>query len=92
MSSLRFETFLARLYSDRAFLERFLSEPDSAMSAAHLDARERRAAIEIDRVGLMMAARSYALKRDRRRRGVFRTITAMLSKLWTRVTWRLMKR
>ncbi len=89
MSSLRFEAFLARLYSDRAFLERFLSEPDSAMAAAHLDSRERRAAAEMDRVGLMMAARSYAFKRQRRRRGVGRTVIAMLSNLWRRLTWRV---
>ncbi len=89
MSSLRFEAFLARLYSDRAFLERFLSEPDLAMAAANLDSRERRAAAEMDHAGLMMAARSYAFKRQRRRRGVARTLIAMLSNLWRRLAWRV---
>ena len=40
MSSPRFEAFLARLYSDAAFLNRFLDAPDEAMSDAELDERE----------------------------------------------------
>jgi hypothetical protein len=66
MSSPRFEAFLARLYSEAAFLDRFLAAPESAMSEAGLDAREREAAIAIERVGLQMAARSYAAKRSAR--------------------------
>jgi membrane protease YdiL (CAAX protease family) len=69
VSSLRFEAFLARLYSDHRFLERFLSDPGAAMSAANLDAREQKAAAQIDRAGLLMAARSYESKRRRRRVG-----------------------
>jgi hypothetical protein len=69
VSSPRFEAFLARLYSEPAFLDRFLSAPEQAMSEAGLDAREREAAIAIERVGLQMAARSYAAKRSARVRG-----------------------
>jgi len=65
MSSARFETFLARLYSDEAFLKRFLASPDAAICEAQLDDRERKAASDIDRVGLEMAARSYRAKRQR---------------------------
>ena len=67
MSSPRFEAFLARLYSDAAFLNRFLDSPAEAMTDAALDEREQLAAINIDRVGLRMAARSYGAKRASRK-------------------------
>ena len=67
MSSQRFETFLARLYSDREFRERFLESPQEVLNAAGLDAQEQRAALEIDQPGLRMAARSYEFKRAGRR-------------------------
>jgi hypothetical protein len=67
MSSLRFETFLARLYSDRAFLEHFMRTPERATEEAGLDSREQQAALAIDRAGLLMAARSYELKRQAHR-------------------------
>jgi hypothetical protein len=63
MSSLRFETFLARLYADREFLEHFMRSPQAATREAGLDEREQQAALAIDRAGLLLAARSYELKR-----------------------------
>ena len=66
MSSPRFEAFLARLYSDPEFLSRFLRAPEEATREAGLDSRERSAASAIDRAGLLMAARSYGLKRGAR--------------------------
>ena len=73
MSSQQFETFLARLYSDRAFRERFLATPERVVAQAGLDEREQRAALEIDKPGLLMAARSYELKRaSRQRRSLLR--------------------
>lgn len=68
MSSPQFETFLARLYCDREFLEEFLHAPERATRDAGLDHREQQAAMVIDRAGLLMAARSYELKRGARRR------------------------
>jgi hypothetical protein len=68
MSSPRFEAFLARLYADEAFLERFLASPAEATTEAALDEREKSAATNIDRVGLVMAARSYRAKRAGHRR------------------------
>ena len=68
MSSPRFEAFLARLYVDEHFLNRFLAHPRQAMSEAALDERERSAAAGIDRTGLLLAARSYRAKRQRSRR------------------------
>ncbi len=69
MSSARFETFLARLYCDAAFLDRFLASPDETAAEAGLSEHERRAAAAIDRVGLKMAVRSYRAKRQHRSRG-----------------------
>jgi hypothetical protein len=69
MSSPRFEAFLARLYSDREFLTHFMRTPEDVVREAGLDAREQQAALAIDRAGLLMAARSYELKRRGRRGG-----------------------
>lgn len=63
MSSRQFETFLARLYADREFRERFLSAPEQVAAQAGLSEQEQRAALEIDKPGLLMAARSYEFKR-----------------------------
>lgn len=73
MSTARFEAFLARLYSDQAFLQSFMRDPETVAREAGLDEREQRAVAGIDRAGLLMAARSYESKRDgRRRRGLMR--------------------
>lgn len=61
------EAFLARLYADPAALEAFLRMPDDAIAAARLDAGAAVAMRAADRVGLAMAARSYARKRESRR-------------------------
>jgi hypothetical protein len=68
MSSARFEAFLARLYSDSDFLDEFMRAPERVSAESGLDPRERRAVAAIDRAGLLLAARSYALKRAGRRR------------------------
>jgi hypothetical protein len=67
MSSPRFEAFLARLYSDFRFLSRFMRAPAQVAREAGLDLREQAAAAAMDRAGLLMAARSYELKRGARR-------------------------
>jgi hypothetical protein len=67
MSSQQFETFLARLYTDREFRERFLGAPQQVAAEAGLGEDEQRAAVEIDQPGLLMAARSYEFKRAGRR-------------------------
>jgi hypothetical protein len=72
MSSPRFEAFLARLYSDDSFLERFLASPAEAATEAGLDEREKMAATRIDRVGLTLAAHSYRSKRSHRQRSMLR--------------------
>jgi hypothetical protein len=66
MSSPEFEAFLARLYCDRNFLEEFMRESDRVIRESPLSERERQAALAIDRVGLLMAARSFESKRHAR--------------------------
>jgi len=67
MSSQQFETFLARLYADGEFRERFLESPEKVIKAAGLDDAEQRALLDIDKPGLRLAARSYEFKRTGRR-------------------------
>ena len=63
-----FESFLARLYVDRPARQRFLADPHGVAAAAGLTAGEIAAAVRIDRVGLQLAAASFARKRRRQRR------------------------
>jgi hypothetical protein len=63
MSSPRFETFLARLYTDEAVRERFLADPAYAAAQAGLDPEEYRALSNIDVTGLRLAAAGFAHKR-----------------------------
>ena len=63
MSARGVEAFLARLYSDAALRERFLQDDKTAMANPPLTESERAALLEMDRVGLQMAAASYASKR-----------------------------
>jgi hypothetical protein len=69
--SLRMESFLARLYVDAGARQRFLRNPDGVARRYGLSEAERAALIAIDRVGLELAAASFARKRagaPRRRR------------------------
>lgn len=68
MSARRVEAVLARLYVDDDARKRFLSDALEYTIAAGLDADEARQLAGIDRVGLMMAARSFAAKRSHQRR------------------------
>ncbi len=63
----RFEAFLARIYVDADARRRFLDDPVGAARAAGLDELEARALSDIDRVGLELAAESFARKRARQR-------------------------
>jgi len=68
MSAIGLEAFLARLYTDAALRESFLSSPRAACSGADLNPAEIEALVRIDRDGLILAARSIGGKRDARRR------------------------
>ena len=78
-----FESFLARLYVDRSARERFLADPRGETVAAGLAADEIAAAVGIDRVGLELAAASFAHKRRRR------TLAHPVVRHWRQVAWRL---
>ena len=69
MSSPRLEAFLALLYTDAAARGRFLADPAGEAHAAALDESETAALVAIDRVGLALAARSFAAKRASRGAG-----------------------
>ena len=63
MSSPELEGFLAHLYTDAFAREQFLQDPMSAALQAGLGEPDVRALEAIDRIGLRMAAHSYAHKR-----------------------------
>ena len=60
------EQFLARLYVDAALRERFLADPVGEAMRAGLDRATAERLAEIDRVGLELAADSFARKRAAR--------------------------
>lgn len=62
------ETFLARLYSDVGARAAFLDAPEAAARDAGLSDPDVIALCQIDRAGLLMAAKSYAGKRVAHRR------------------------
>ncbi len=57
------EQFLARIYVDSEARARFLADPRTEAARAGLSEDQGRALEAIDRVGLEMAARSFASKR-----------------------------
>jgi hypothetical protein len=81
-----FESFLARLYVDRSARERFLADPRGESAAAGLAADEIAAAVGIDRVGLELAAASFAHKRRQR------CLAHPIVRLWWQVAKRIRAR
>lgn len=67
MSSPALERFLAKLYVDSEARSRFLADPRAEAVRAGLPEDQCAALEAIDRVGLEMAARSYARKRERKK-------------------------
>jgi hypothetical protein len=63
--SAAFEAFLVRIYVDDAARDRFLAAPREEAARAGLDGAEQEALVAVDRVGLELAARSFARKRAR---------------------------
>ena len=89
MSSPLLEAFLARLYTDEAALAAFLETPVDEARNAGLAASEVAALLEIDREGLVMAARGFRAKlraRKREARGIMRFGTRLSNRLapWAR--------
>ena len=82
MSSKQVEHFLACLYTDENLRERFLLEPERVALAAGLGLVDAKGMPNIDKVGLRMAAQSFAKKRGGR------ASTAKAGRWWQRL-WRL---
>lgn len=83
----KFESFLARLYVDAAARKRFLEDPSREAAAAGLTNEEVAAAVRIDRVGLELAAASFAHKQRHqrsRRSAVLRLWRSLTHRLWWR--------
>ncbi|MBI4908910.1 MAG: hypothetical protein HY820_35145 [Acidobacteria bacterium] len=68
MSTPRLESFLARLYTDEAFLRAFLSDPHAATSQAALTPEESAEVLRINTADLEVTARSFARKRQSKHR------------------------
>jgi hypothetical protein len=67
MNAERFEAFLARLYVDPDARARFRANPLAEAKTVGLSSTECKALENIDWVGLEMAARSFAKKRELKR-------------------------
>jgi hypothetical protein len=68
MNPVPLETFLAKLYTDPVARRAFLSDPVRAARDAGLESEDVVALDTADRVGVKMAAASYAHKREQHRR------------------------
>ena len=66
MSSAQLEAFLARLYTDEAWRNKFLADPEAAARAAGFTEADVQALVAIDRTGLHMAVKSFTHKREAR--------------------------
>jgi hypothetical protein len=72
MSTVRFERFLARLYTDADLLRRFLADPMTTAARFGLDDTERSWLRDVDRAGLVFASESFGRKRASRRQPLLR--------------------
>jgi hypothetical protein len=72
MSSRAFEAFLARIYVDAPARARFKANPRAEAQSAGLSDEECAALENTDWVGLEMAARSFAHKRELKRKNQLR--------------------
>lgn len=61
------EAFLARLYTDAELRARFLADPVGEAKRAGLDDATAERLAAIDRVGLELAAESFAAKRAKKK-------------------------
>ena len=68
MSTANVETFLVRLYTDREFLEQFLSTPENMIAGNLFSELEKASLLAIDKSDLIMAANSFNNKRQNYRK------------------------
>ena len=67
MNATTLETYLATIYTDATLRKSFLDDPASAARSAGLSDSDVESLMNIDRIGLHMAADSYAHKRANHR-------------------------
>lgn len=67
MNSPALEKFLAKIYTDPTARARFLADPRGEALHAGLTEEQAQALESIDKIGLKMASRSFARKREWRR-------------------------
>ena len=84
MSSSAIESYLARLYADKAAREKFLADPVGEARNAGLNDADSLAMSRIDSVGLRMAGASYASKRAQHKRPRQKLVDAMMTWLGKR--------
>ena len=89
MSGEQVEHFLACLYTDDSLRARFLLEPERVALAAGLGAEDAAGMRLIDMTGLQMAARSFASKREGRRRVAESASTATGWWQWLCPRWKI---
>lgn len=83
MRAIALEAYLAKLYTDIDAREAFLADPERAAHAAGISDADAAALQFIDKVGLRMAAASYAHKREQHRRpkkGLYQLLRGWLTK------------
>lgn len=81
MSTPAFEAFLARIYVEDEFRERFLQDPSGEALRAGLTQEQAASLESIDRTGLRMAAHSFARKRSKRGMNTRNTRKSWLKRL-----------
>ncbi len=81
MSTPNLEAFLARLYTDEAFLQSFLANPAAVALSAALTKEETAEVLRINTADLQVAARSFARKRHSNPRPIPTLLARFLHRL-----------
>ena len=85
MSSFELEAYLARLYTYSTARESFLANPEKASRDVGLSDNDVESLLNIDHIGLQMAADSYAHKRAKHRQPK-KSLHDMIDTWWKRRT------
>ncbi|MGE3317972.1 MAG: Os1348 family NHLP clan protein [Candidatus Berkiella sp.] len=85
MSAQSFELILARLYTDSAFRQLFLVNPECALADCDLSEEERVQFFAIDKAGLMMAAQCFLHKRKKRAQTVWVRLRKLCQRTFSRM-------
>ena len=84
MSAQTFETFLARLYTDKGFRDAFLELPEQCLRNEDLTREETDDLLRLDRPGILMASHSFQHKMEKRKlrkRSIFQRMFSYICKL-----------